>query len=275
MFAQFLMQATTDGQGIGYFASVIIPVVVSILYAVLQHQKASRTQTENNNLNSDYNQLDAEHQRAQAWLKEAITSSVHMVLANRDNNVDQAKFDTIADTASAKLIEIADKAHIPIDAIVDKVSALHGVDPGKTAPAQASPSSSNAPTTGSAPRLPTVTTSAPATSSPPQTGESGAGTFHFSGLPESLAYGQRVEVTINPVPKVGMLTLYESDGSKTPGALVEIDQTSPQFPNSLRFVVPASDSPYAKRWRPGYYLVMVSAKSDDGHAEQQSYLLKL
>lgn len=98
--------------------------------------------------------------------------------------------------------------------------------------------------------------------------------YQFEGLPKTLTYGQEVRIKVTPAPQVALLMLYVSDKKKKMGGIVNIDQTTRAKPDTLSFKIPPKKHYAAKRYKPGYYLLLVSAIGAQGSGNSQKYLLK-
>lgn len=100
--------------------------------------------------------------------------------------------------------------------------------------------------------------------------------YKFNGIPQSLSYGQNIEVTVEPTPESAVLQLWKLDDKGGKQAMLNTDVATPASgKNTMQFKIPPKDHPQAKRYPPGKYLLVANASAKGGSGEGTEFPVNL
>jgi hypothetical protein len=100
--------------------------------------------------------------------------------------------------------------------------------------------------------------------------------MEFNGIPQQLAYGQNVEVSVDQTAESAVLQLFQLDDNGNRRAMVNTDVATPSSgKNTMQFKIPPKDHKTASRYPPGRYLFVANAKTKDGKEDKKEIQVTL
>lgn len=98
--------------------------------------------------------------------------------------------------------------------------------------------------------------------------------YEFPGIPQTLSYGQNIEVGVNPEPESAVLQLWKCDDKGNKQAMLNTDIATPASgKKTMQFKIPPKDNKQASRYMPSRYLLVANANTKGGSGEGTEFQL--